>query len=391
MPNLPEIENVISKCGQQNDKEYDKVEKTNNNRKTTKNNDENYNRKNNYDNNLKVNNYKRPDSSSVYYDNENTYSTHNTLNDNYPTNNYEQQRINDNSYDKIDPIDQTKQYQVDDKSNNQQQINYQSGEQLPPSNQPPIQQRQIYQQPQSSIKFEQHYNRQPTQIRHDKPIQDLNYRNLNQNNYYNERNNQRSENPFKTRVTIIPFIHYITQIPTNGYRLNSDKHLIDTITQSLQHNPLNNYTPDAWLPIKAYTTDDLQQKEIDEHLASDRIGSDEFSNDELTPEYSTLNYRDKRSICTDEEDVTKKLNNNQVEKKDKDKNKKIIKKDDDDSLTRVKKQAGFEEEPEELCQTKRLFITPKAALNDKSEWRYIVNVGERDSRLKQVIKVDVCA
>ncbi|XP_015790281.1 uncharacterized protein LOC107367110 [Tetranychus urticae] len=45
---------------------------------------------------------------------------------------------------------------------------------------------------------------------------------------------------------------------------------------------------------------------------------------------------------------------------------------------------------EEICATKSMYITPRAALNDKSEWKYIVNLGDRDSRLKQIIKVEVC-
>jgi hypothetical protein len=47
--------------------------------------------------------------------------------------------------------------------------------------------------------------------------------------------------------------------------------------------------------------------------------------------------------------------------------------------------------PEEVCRSRHMYITPKSALNDRSEWRYIVNLGDKDNRLRQVIKVDVCA
>lgn len=408
-PNLPELESTIAKsCQGTNDKpEYEKEEKTNynsRNSKSAKGNHENYDTKGNH---------KRPESvSSVYYDNENNYSTHNSLpkqHNNYPSN-YDQQRIinSDNSYDKnLDQIDQTKQYETNDhladnRPNDQQisrlnqlnQINYQQPSDQRQYNQQPITQRiphqkqQIYQQPQSSIKFEQQFNQENRHqpIRSSKSMQTLSYGHQN-GNYLNSAKNQPTR-PFHTKVTIIPFIQYITQLPTNDYHISTDKQLIDTITQSLQKNPLA-YTPDAWLPIKAYATD-LQRKEIDEHLANDRIGSDEdFSSDELTPEYTTTNYRDKRSTCANEEEDKKdKKDKNDKNKKDKKNNKK---EDENSSVTRVKKQVGFDDEPEELCQTKRLFITPKAGFSDKSEWRYIVNVSERDSRLKQVIKVDVCA
>ena len=59
---------------------------------------------------------------------------------------------------------------------------------------------------------------------------------------------------------------------------------------------------------------------------------------------------------------------------------------------RYKRQAGAEEEEvESVCRTQMQFISPKVALNDKAEWKFIVNLGERDPRLKQIIKVDVCS
>lgn len=57
---------------------------------------------------------------------------------------------------------------------------------------------------------------------------------------------------------------------------------------------------------------------------------------------------------------------------------------------RYKRQAE-EEEVESVCRTQMQFISPKVALNDKAEWKFIVNLAERDPRLKQVIKVDVCS
>ncbi|XP_074603199.1 uncharacterized protein LOC141856698 [Brevipalpus obovatus] len=48
-------------------------------------------------------------------------------------------------------------------------------------------------------------------------------------------------------------------------------------------------------------------------------------------------------------------------------------------------------EKEEICETQSMFITPKAALNDQSEWKFIVNLGDKDSRFRQVIKVNICS
>ncbi|RWS30768.1 uncharacterized protein B4U80_02444 [Leptotrombidium deliense] len=60
---------------------------------------------------------------------------------------------------------------------------------------------------------------------------------------------------------------------------------------------------------------------------------------------------------------------------------------DANELERPKRQT---EDGEEICRTRKMYITPKAALNDKSEWKYIINLGDKDPQLKQVIKVDVC-
>ncbi|XP_015782050.1 protein spaetzle 5 [Tetranychus urticae] len=63
------------------------------------------------------------------------------------------------------------------------------------------------------------------------------------------------------------------------------------------------------------------------------------------------------------------------------------------SLKRVKRQSNNianSLEGEEVCRTRTMFLSPRAALNDKSEWKYVVNLAEKDANLKQVIKVDVC-
>ena len=377
-----------------------------------------------------VSSYKRPGSSTVYYDNNNnenyppSHSTHSppaNQNSYYPTSNYENSNY-DKEYEKTrlnhknsktfqknyspdvnntaDQLyDHSKSFDLNnqiEKQSNQKFRNQPNDESY---NQQSIQQQQqqIYQQPQSSIKFEQPFKRVELNRQQYRSVpQDLNYRTSNQNNYYHQsRSNpthhqQQTPNNRPFQVTIIPFIQYITQLPTtNDYQISNDKQLLDTISQSLHNAPLIS-SPDAWLPIKAYTTTDLQQKEFDEHLANDRISNDELasdglSSDELNSEYTT-NYRDKRSTaCNNSIENSNSNKNNKSNKNKSEKQSDGIDDDENSSITRVKKQAGFDEEPEGLCQTKRLFITPKAALNDKSEWRYIVNVGERDARLKQVI------
>lgn len=45
---------------------------------------------------------------------------------------------------------------------------------------------------------------------------------------------------------------------------------------------------------------------------------------------------------------------------------------------------------EPICPSRVIVLEPKAALNDKSQWKYIVNLSDRDPRLKQAIKVEVC-
>lgn len=59
--------------------------------------------------------------------------------------------------------------------------------------------------------------------------------------------------------------------------------------------------------------------------------------------------------------------------------------------SRYKRQSEDSNEVEAICRTQKQFISPKVALNDRAEWKYIVNLGDRDPRLRQVIKVDVCS
>ncbi|XP_077505259.1 uncharacterized protein LOC144115017 [Amblyomma americanum] len=43
------------------------------------------------------------------------------------------------------------------------------------------------------------------------------------------------------------------------------------------------------------------------------------------------------------------------------------------------------------CPVRTMFVSPKAALSDRSQWKYVVNLQERDPSAKQVIRVDVCS
>ncbi|XP_076358866.1 uncharacterized protein LOC143251452 isoform X1 [Tachypleus tridentatus] len=48
-----------------------------------------------------------------------------------------------------------------------------------------------------------------------------------------------------------------------------------------------------------------------------------------------------------------------------------------------------EEEP--LCAIRTMFILPEAGLTDQSQWKFVVNIPDKDPRFKQVIRVDVCS
>ena len=49
-----------------------------------------------------------------------------------------------------------------------------------------------------------------------------------------------------------------------------------------------------------------------------------------------------------------------------------------------------EEEEHPACPARIRYVPPQAALNDNSEWKYIVNVQNKDARFRQIIRVDVC-
>ncbi|GFS73103.1 transposable element Tc1 transposase [Trichonephila clavipes] len=54
----------------------------------------------------------------------------------------------------------------------------------------------------------------------------------------------------------------------------------------------------------------------------------------------------------------------------------------------IRRQIENEEKP--VCPARTRFVPPQAALNDNSEWKYIVNVQNKDVRFRQIIRVDVC-
>ncbi|XP_018497372.1 uncharacterized protein LOC108865139 [Galendromus occidentalis] len=45
---------------------------------------------------------------------------------------------------------------------------------------------------------------------------------------------------------------------------------------------------------------------------------------------------------------------------------------------------------EPACETRNLYISPKVALNDKNQWKYIVNAQDRDPRIKQIVRAELC-
>ncbi|CAL1282896.1 unnamed protein product [Larinioides sclopetarius] len=54
----------------------------------------------------------------------------------------------------------------------------------------------------------------------------------------------------------------------------------------------------------------------------------------------------------------------------------------------IRRQLDNVEKP--ACQARTRYVPPQAALNDNSEWKYIVNVQNKDVRFRQIIRVDVC-
>ncbi|KAH7982871.1 hypothetical protein HPB52_007850 [Rhipicephalus sanguineus] len=47
-------------------------------------------------------------------------------------------------------------------------------------------------------------------------------------------------------------------------------------------------------------------------------------------------------------------------------------------------------EVDPACPVRTMFVSPKAGLSDRSQWKYVVNLQDRDPSAKQVIRVDVC-
>lgn len=47
-------------------------------------------------------------------------------------------------------------------------------------------------------------------------------------------------------------------------------------------------------------------------------------------------------------------------------------------------------EVDPACPVRTMFVSPKAALSDRSQWKFVVNLQDRDPSAKQVIRVDVC-
>lgn len=45
---------------------------------------------------------------------------------------------------------------------------------------------------------------------------------------------------------------------------------------------------------------------------------------------------------------------------------------------------------QELCQSRSAYIMPRAALNNKGNWMYVVNIPEVDKRFTQLVKSEVC-
>lgn len=44
-----------------------------------------------------------------------------------------------------------------------------------------------------------------------------------------------------------------------------------------------------------------------------------------------------------------------------------------------------------LCETTSSYIMPRAALNNKGNWMYVVNMPELDNRYTQLVKSETCS
>ncbi|KRT80930.1 hypothetical protein AMK59_6125 [Oryctes borbonicus] len=59
------------------------------------------------------------------------------------------------------------------------------------------------------------------------------------------------------------------------------------------------------------------------------------------------------------------------------------------SHSRVKRQNALSGQT--LCETTSSFIMPRAALNNKGNWMYVVNMPELDNRYTQLVKSETCS
>lgn len=59
------------------------------------------------------------------------------------------------------------------------------------------------------------------------------------------------------------------------------------------------------------------------------------------------------------------------------------------TITRSRRQSTLNAET--LCRTRTQYIVPRAALNNKGNWMYVVNMPEVDSRATQLVKTETCA
>lgn len=57
---------------------------------------------------------------------------------------------------------------------------------------------------------------------------------------------------------------------------------------------------------------------------------------------------------------------------------------------RHKRQFSSSSESIMICPTTPGYITPKAALNNQGNWKYIVNFKEKDESYSQIIRSEVC-
>ena len=61
-----------------------------------------------------------------------------------------------------------------------------------------------------------------------------------------------------------------------------------------------------------------------------------------------------------------------------------------DKSFRLKRRKRNTNGVEPACETRNLYISPKVALNDKNQWKFIVNAQDRDPRIKQIVRAELC-